>query len=202
MKTTLAVLTTVFLLFGNTLLAQTEAGNAYDRDGKVIFIESFPQKQYRHIGTVTCSAFSPDGVDKLIDHMMKQTTKQYPDQEYDAIIFRQGSGLCQADIIQYYRDPKAKKKRGRGEEESSVNAEYKLSNANDRDGLIIFIKNSPTADNSLLGKIELPVTFKSSDVEEYINEMIKVAKETFPKFDAIVFIEGTNLMKANVINFK
>lgn len=202
MKTTFAVLTTVFLLFGNTLFAQNEAGNAYDRNEKVIFIESFPQLQYRHIGTVTCAAFSPDGVDKLIDHMMKQTTKQFPGQEYDAIIFRQGSGLCKADIIQYYRDPKAKKKRGRGGEESSVNPEYKLSKANDRDGLIIFIKNSPTAPNTLLGKIELPVTFKSSDVEEYINEMIKVAKATYPKFDAIVFIEGTNLMKANVINFK
>lgn len=202
MKTTIAIISTLFVLLGNTLFAQHEAGIAYDKDQKVIFIESFPATQYRHMGTVTCSAFSPDGVDKLIEHMMKQATKQLEGVEYDAMIFRQGSGLCKADIVQYYRDPKAKKSRSRKGEENEVPAEYKLSKANARGEVLLFVKNSPTAPNTLLGKIELPVTFKSSDVEEYIDEMMKVAKITYPKFDAIVFIEGTNLMKANVINFK
>lgn len=202
MKTTIAIISTLFVLLGNTLFAQNEAGIAYDKDQKVIFIESFPATQYRHMGTVTCSAFSPDGVDELIEHMMKQATKQLEGIEYDAMIFRQGSGLCKADIVQYYRDPKAKKSRSRKGEENEVSAEYKLSKANARGDVLLFVKNSPTAPNTLLGKIELPVTFKSSDVEEYIDEMMKVAKKTYPKFDAIVFIEGTNLMKANVINFK
>jgi nitrogen regulatory protein PII len=202
MKTTISILSTLLLLLSSTLLAQNEAGIAYDINSKAVFIESFPATQYRHMGTVTCASFSPDGVDKLIEHMMKQATKQLEGVEFDAMIFRQGSGLCKADIVQYYRDPKAKKSRAKRGEENQIPAEYKLSKANARGEVLLFVKNSPTAPNTLLGKIELPVTFKSSNVEEYINEMIEVAKKTYPKFDAIVFIEGTNLMKANVINFK
>lgn len=202
MRTTIAIITSFLLLFSAKTFAQNELGTAYDYKGKAIFIESFPANQYRHIGTVKCSSFSPDGVDKLIDHMMKQTEKQFPGIEYDAMIFRQGSGLCQADIIQYYRDPKAKKTKPKKGEENAINPMYKESKANSREDLLIFLKNSPTAPNTLLGKVELPATFKSADVEEYIAEMIKIAKAAYPKFDAIVFIEGTNLMKANVIVFK
>lgn len=202
MKLTTTIIALFLLLFGTKSLAQNELGTAYEYKSKAIFIESFPANQYRHIGTVKCASFSPDGVDKLIDHMIKQTAKQFPGTEYDAMIFRQGSGLCQADIIQYYRDPKAKKKKPKKGEEDTINPMYKESKANSRDDLLIFLKNSPSAANTLLGKVELPATFRSSDVETYISEMIKTAKNAYPKFDALVFIEGTNLMKANVIVFK
>lgn len=197
-----SILTAFFLFISTFSFAQKEMGTAYDRNGKVVYIESFPANQYRHLGTVTCSAFSPDDVNPLIDHMLKQATKQFPDQEFDAIIFRQGSGLCKADIVQFYRDPKAKRKRPKRGEEEQINPEYKKSKANTRDGYYLFVKNSPSSPNKLLGKVELPATFKSSAVEDYISEMMKLAKNKYPKMEGVVFVENSNLMKANVIVFE
>lgn len=201
LKTT--IFTASLLLLATSLFAQIDAGTAYDVNGKVVFAESAPANPYRHIGTVNCAAFSPDKPDELVVHMLERAQKlaDQEEKEYDAIILRQGSGFCKADVIMYYKDPKAKRSRGRGEEEQ-VNPEYKKSRANKREGIYVFLKNSPSSEINLLGKVELPATFQSSEIEEYISEMIKVAKSKYPNLEGIVFIEDSNLTKANVITFK
>jgi len=181
------------------VLAQTE-GVANDRDGVVFFIESMPASPYRHLGTVECSAFSPDDIDPLLDHVLKQARKNY--EEFDALIFRPGKGLCKADAVQFYRDPKAKRKRGRANEEPQVDAAYKLSKAVERDGMLVFVQNNPSNEYTLLGRVETPVTFRSKDIEELIDEISKISKNTYPDMDAIVIMEGSNLRKASVIKFK
>lgn len=180
--------------------AQKNKGKVNDRNGILVFVESKPEIQYRHLGTVECAVFSPDDIDPLIDHMIKQAKKEH--EEFDALIFRAGKNLCKADVIQYYRDPKERRKRGRRGEEEPIDPEHQKSVANDRDGKIIFIENSPTSEYKLLGKIEVSPLFKGKKTEEFIKEMLKVANETYDDFDAIVFVDGSSLKKANVIKFK
>jgi len=201
MKTSLFLFATV--LFTTHLFAQEQRpGTANDREGLVMFVESIPATQYRHLGTVECATFSPSKFDLLLDHMIKQTKKAYPDIEYDALIFRPGKGLCKADVIQYYRDPKAKKKKPKKGEEEAINPEYKKSLAYEKDGISLFIENSPSGEYNLLGKVEIPATFTSDNVEELIQEMMRVAAETYPDHNGIVFVSGTDLRKANVIKFQ
>jgi len=180
-------------------MAQNEAATANDRDGVVLYAESMPANQYRHLGTVQCSSFSPDKIDPLIDHMIKQARKKH--EEFDALIFRSGKGLCGADVIQFYRDPKAKKKRGRGNEPAEVNPEYKKAKAKAKGGKLLFIENSPTAANTLLGKIEIPATSRSATIEELIKELMKIAAERYPDHDGVVIVSGSDVRKANVIKF-
>lgn len=195
MKMPFFLFATVF--FSSSLFAQNVPGTANDRDGLVIFVESTPATQYRHLGTVECATLSPSKFDLIIDHVIKQARKSHT--EFDALIFRPGSGLCKADIVQYYRDPKAKKKKPKKGEEKVINPEYKKSLANNKNDINLFIENSPTAEYLLLGKVEIPVTFKSENIEALIQEMMRVAKESYPDHNGIVFISGTNLSKANVI---
>jgi hypothetical protein len=188
-------------LLGASVLTQAQnEGVATDKDGVVFYIESMPANQYRHLGTVECAAFSPDDFDPLLDHVIKQARKQFP--EFDALIFRPGKGLCKADVVQFYRDPKEKKKRGRAGEEVEVKAEYKMSKAQPRNGTVVFIKNNPANEYSLLGKVETPVTFRTKDIEALISEIVRIALETYPDLDAVVIMEGTNLRKASVIKYK
>lgn len=200
-RTTIATLSLALLATG--VFAQNDAGTAYDLNGKVVFAESKPATPYRHLGTVSCAMFSPDNPDELVEHMLERAQKlaDEEEKEYDAIILRQGSGFCKADVIAYYKDPKAKRSRNKGDEDA-VNPEYKKSRANKREGIYVFVKNSPTSEINLMGKVELPATFQSSEVEDYMSEMIKVAKSKYPTLEGIVFIEGTELSKANVIQFK
>lgn len=180
-------------------VAQQNTGTANDRDGIIIFVEARPEVQYRHLGTVKCSSFSPDEIDPLIDHMIKQARKDH--EKFDALIFRAGKNICQADVIQYYVDPKVRKKKPKRGEVIQIDPEKKKSLANERDEKYIFIENSPTAPNSLLGKIEFSPQFKGSTPEDFIKEMLRIATETYGDFDAIVFIDGTNMSKANVIKY-
>ncbi len=181
-------------------ISQQNTGTANDRDGVILFVESKPEMQYRHMGTVECATVSPDKIDPLIDHMIKQARKK--GEEFDGLIFRAGHNVCKADIIQYYKDPKARKSRGRRGEPAPIDPAKKKSLANDRDGKYIFIENSPTAENQLLGKIETSPRFKGRKPEEFIVEMLRIASETYGEFDAVVFIDGEDLKKANVIKFK
>ncbi len=180
------------------LAAQVE-GVANDREGVVLFIESMPANQYRHLGTVECSTFSPDDIDPLIDHVLKQARKNYD--EFDALIFRPGMGLCKADAVQFYRDPKAKKPRGSSRGEPEVDAAFKLSKAVERNGVLVFLQNNPSEEYTLLGRVETPVTFRSKNIEELVSEISKISKSTYPDMDAIVIMEGSNLRKASVIKF-
>lgn len=180
------------------LAAQVE-GVANDREGVVLFIESMPASQYRHLGTVECSTFSPDDIDPLIDHVLKQARKNY--EEFDALIFRPGMGLCKADAIKFYRDPKEKKRRGSSRGEPEVDAAFKLSKAVERNGMLVFLQNNPSEEYTLLGRVETPVTFRSKNIEELVTEISKISKSTYPDMDAIVIMEGSNLRKASVIKF-
>lgn len=186
-------------LWTHAAVAQTE-GVANDRDGIVLFVESMPAIQYRHLGTVTCATFSPDEEDPLIDHIIKQARKEH--QEFDGLIFRPGSGLCKTDVIQFYKDPKAKRSRGRGADEPAVKEEYKQSKAIEKNGMLVFVQNNPKAEFTLLGKVETPVTFRSKAYEDLLVEIMRIAKETYPDLDAIVVAGGSGLRKANVIKFK
>jgi hypothetical protein len=195
---------TLFATLGISLLtfgavAQNDLATANDKDGVVLFVESMPANPYRHKGTVSCATFSPDEEEPLIEHMIKQTRKEH--EEFDGLIFRSGTGLCKADIIQYYPDPDAKRRRGRGDDEE-VNPKHKEAKAVPTSGTMVFMQSSPTAEYQLLGKIETPVTFRSKDVEELKAELIRISKERYKDLDAIVVVAGSNIRKANVIKFK
>ncbi len=179
--------------------AQNDLATANDKDGVVLFVESMPANPYRHKGTVSCATFSPDEEEPLIEHMIKQTRKEH--EEFDALIFRPGTGLCKADIIQYYPDPDAKRKRGRGDDEE-VNPKHKEAKAVPTSGIMLFMQSSPTAEYQLLGKVETPVTFRSKDIEELKAELIRISKERYKDLDAIVVVAGSGIRKANVIKFK
>tara|TARA_B110000046_G_scaffold99767_1_gene107271 strand:+ start:442 stop:1044 length:603 start_codon:yes stop_codon:yes gene_type:complete len=187
------------IIFSLKVSAQVE-GIANDRDGVVFFIEAMPASAYRHLGTVECSSFSPDDVDPLLDHVLKQARKNY--EEFDALIFRPGKGMCKADAIQFYRDPKVKRRRGSSRGELQVDEAFKRSKAGERNGMMIFLQNNPSKEYTLLGRVETPVTFRSKDIEELIKEIGKISKNTYPDMDAIVIIEGSRLRKASVIKFK
>lgn len=198
MKTTLLTISILLTTLGS--FAQMVKGTANDRQGIVIFVECNPSTQYRHLGVVECSTFAPDKFDLMIEHMFKQARKKH--EEFDAMIFRPGTGLCKADVIQYYRDPKQKKKRSRKGEEEALNPEYKKSDTPQKDEVYLFVENSPTVEYQLLGKVEVPATFRSSNFEEIMKEMQRVAKAAYPNLDGIVFVSGTELRKANVIKLK
>ena len=72
---TLAI-SSFIIIFSLKVSAQVE-GIANDRDGVVFFIEAMPASSYRHLGTVECSSFSPDDIDPLLDHVLKQARKNY-----------------------------------------------------------------------------------------------------------------------------
>lgn len=195
---TLAVITALTI----SGLAQKVPGTANVINGKVVFIEANPSTQYRHAGTVKCGLMFPDVFEKMMEHMMKQVEKQYPDVEYDALIFRPGTGFCKADIIQYYKDPKAKKRKPKKGEEISIDPTYQKSQTAGRGGINLFIENNPTAEQQLLGKVEVPQNFRSREYEDLIKEMTRVAKAAYPDANGIVFTSGTGLRKANVIKLK
>lgn len=181
-------------------VAQSIPGTASDRNGVLMFIECRPAIQYRHLGQVQCAALAPDKFDLVIDHMIvKQARKTYP--EFDALIFRPGSGVCKADVIQFYRDPKAKKKKPKKGEPVSINPEWQKSMNDGKNGIYLFVENNPTVEFTLLGKLELPTTFRSTDIEARMAEMMRIAKSTYPDHNGIVFTSGSDLRKANIIRF-
>ena len=202
MKSTKFLLALGLLVVMATSVNAQKMATANDRDGVVLFVECVPAIQYRHQGTVSCATFSPDEIDPLIDHMIKQTRKDH--EEFDALIFRSGSGLCKADAIQFYKDPKASKRRGRANEEPEVDPKYKQAKAGQKKGAgtMVFLQSSPVDEYQLLGKVESPVTFRSKDIEDLINELVRVSKAAYPDMDAIVVVDGSNIRKANVIKFK
>jgi hypothetical protein len=200
MRQTKTLMLSATLMMGTFLATAQHEGVAVDKDGVVFYIEAMPANQYRHLGTVECSALSPDDIDPMLDHMIKQAKKKYP--EFDALIFRSGKGLCKADVVQFYRDPKEKKKRGRAGEVVEINAAYKMSKAQPKNGTVVYVKNNPANEYALLGKVEIPVTFRSKDIEELMMEIIRIAKESYPDLDAIVVMEGSNMRKASVIKYK
>lgn len=199
---TINLLSVLFILTTLPVFAQHDAGTAHDKEGVVVFLESMPANQYRHLGTVQCSAVSPDKIEPMISHMIKQARKTH--EEFDALIFRSNKGLCKADIVQYFRDPKAKRSRSRGrsDEVPTVKPEYKMSKLRMRKGTNLFIQNNPTDPYTLLGKVEIPTKFKSSNLESLMDEIVRVANEAYPDNDAVVVVGGTNVRKANVIKFK
>lgn len=71
-----------------------------------------------------------------------------------------------------------------------------------RNGLNLFIENNPSTEYTLLGKVELPTNFRSSEYEELIKEMVRVSRKAYPDLNGIVFVSGTELRKANVIKLK
>lgn len=194
------------LLFSTLLLnlsatAQKVSGTATEKDGVVLYIECTPSSQYRHLGTVQCATLAPDKFDLMVQHMIvKQARKSYP--AFDALVFRSGMGLCKADVIQFYRDPKAKKKKVKKGEVVEVNPEYKKSETMGKDGVYLFIENNPTQEFTLLGKLELPSNFRSTDFEATIKEMTRLAKATYPDFNGVVFASGSELRKANIVKMK
>ena len=190
------------VLISSTVIAQKTPGTANLRDGKVLFMESNPATQYRHIGTINCGLMSPDKFDLMMYHMIKRVAKEMPEVEYDAMIFRPGTAFCKADIIQFFKDPKAKRKKPKKGEEISVNPAYQMSETVGRNGLNLFIENNPTDEYTLLGKVELPTNFRSSEYEELIKEMVRVSTKAYPDLNGIVFVSGTELRKANVIKLK
>lgn len=183
-----------------SLFAQNDLAKANSKDGIVLFVESMPANQYRHKGTVSCATFSPDEEEPLIEHMIKQTRKE--NDEFDALIFRSGKGLCKADVIQFYADPNEKRKRGRSNEEEEVDPKHTEAKAVPKNGTMVFVQSSPTSEYQLLGKVETPVTFRSKDIEELMAELIRISKERYKDLDAIVVVAGSNIRKANVIKFK
>lgn len=183
-----------------SLFAQNDLAKANNKDGIVLFVESMPANQYRHKGTVSCATFSPDEEEPLIEHMIKQTRKE--NDEFDALIFRSGKGLCKADVIQFYADPNEKRKRGRSNEEEEVDPKHTEAKAVPKNGTMVFVQSSPTSEYQLLGKVETPVTFRSKDIEELMAELIRISKERYKDLDAIVVVAGSNIRKANVIKFK
>ncbi|MEX2597473.1 MAG: hypothetical protein WEC59_11140 [Salibacteraceae bacterium] len=189
----------LILISGFTLNAQ-DAATANDRQGVVLFVESMPANQYRHSGTIECAMFSPDEADPLIDHILKRAKDEY--EEFDALIFRSGKGLCKADVVNFYKDPKAKRRRGRAGEEPEVDEKYKKARAVPRNGTLVFVYSSPTSEYDLLGKVETPVTFRSKNVEDLISEVVRTSKEAYPDLDAVVIVDGSGLRKANAIKFK
>ncbi|GAB4382802.1 MAG: hypothetical protein Kow0075_14750 [Salibacteraceae bacterium] len=196
----LQLLTLLFSALSTIGIGQTTvAGKANVMDGLVIFVESVPAIQYRHLGTVECSMFAPDRFQDLMAHMIKQARKAYPDAEFNALIFRPNKGMCKADVIQFYPDPSEKRRRSRRGEEEQVNETYLQSVISASDGVYLFVENNPEAEFTLLGKIEIPATFKSTNPDDYLKEMKRIAKETYPDYNGLVFISGTNLTKANVI---
>lgn len=191
------------VLCATTLSAQKIPGTANVIEGKIVFIEANPAIQYRHVGTVECSAFSPDKFELMMKHMLvKRMAKEYPDVAFDALIFRPGSAFCKADVIQFYVDPKAKKKKNKKGEEIEVDPEFRKSETVGRNGINLFIENNPTVEYTLLGKVEIPTNFQSVDYEAIIKEMVRVATAAYPDLNGIVFTTGTDLRKANVIKLK
>lgn len=195
---------TIFLglisLFTQPIFGQNEMATANDKDGVVLFVESMPANQYRHKGTISCATFSPDEEEPLLDHMIKQARKEHP--AFDALIFRPGSGLCKADVVEFYKDPKASKKRGRAAEGPQVDPKNKEAKAVAKNGTMIFMQSSPTSEYQLLGKVETPVTFRSKNIEELQAELVRISKERYKDLDAIVVVAGSGIRKANVIKFK
>jgi hypothetical protein len=186
-----------------SLTAQKVPGLANSYSGKVVYIESNPTTPYRHVGTVECSMLAPDKFDLMMTHMIeKRALKEYKTEEFDALIFRPGSGFCKADVIQFYRDPKEKKKKSRKGVEEEILESFRLSESVGKGGINLFVENNPTAAFTLLGKIELPTNFVSSEYEDLLKEMIRVAKQAYPDMNGIVIQSGTELRKANVIKLK
>lgn len=193
----------LILISVSPVFAQKVAGTANALHGKVVFIEANPANQYRHLGTITCSPLAPDAFDEMMEHMIvKRMAKEYEDVEFDALIFRPGSGFCKADVIQFFNDPDAKRKRGRRGADETINPKHQESETALRHGVNLFIENNPTVEFSLLGKVEIPQNFRTSNYEELIKEMVRVSKEAYPDCNGIVFTSGTNLRKANVIKLK
>ncbi|GAB5538953.1 MAG: hypothetical protein Salg2KO_10560 [Salibacteraceae bacterium] len=182
--------------FSLSTWAQKAPGTVNTLGGKAIFIESNPKTQFRHIGTIECAIISPDKFDLMMDHMvLKRVEKVYPEIEYDAVVFRPNTAFRKADIIKFYPDPEA----GRRRDDDEINPDYLRSETIGRNGLNLFIENEPTGDYQVLGKIELPQNFTSTDFQKIMSEMIRVSRLNYPNLNGIVFTPGTGLSKAVVI---
>lgn len=192
MKFTLSTIAlTCFLSTG--AFAQTYKALANVKENIILFAESTPEKPYRHLGSVTCARVSPEREDQLLDHMIKQAQKEY--EEFDALMFRSGSGLCKADVIQYYAE--GKKRRGRGDEQ--IDTTKLVAKPMQRGGRYIFVQNTPMDSVFVMGLVEAPVTQKSGNVEILIKDVLKVANEKYSEYDALVFVPGSNMRTAKVV---
>ena len=189
--TTALIVCTLFISYGQK--APGEVNTFYE---KAVFIEANPSTPYRHIGSVECAIVAPDKFDLMMKHMItKRVPDEYPEVEFDAIIFRPNTGFRKADVVKFYTPEDAPKL----DKEVLINPDFLKSETIARNGINLFIENAPTCEHTVLGKIELPQNFTSIEYQKILSEMIKTCKNYYPNMNGIVFVPGSGLTKATVI---
>lgn len=68
------------------------------------------------------------------------------------------------------------------------------------EGLYVFIKSKPTAENEYLGSVSKALAW-SGKPEEMLNSMIKKVKKEYPQANGIIFT-SVDMDKADAIKFK
>lgn len=202
-KITAIVILCVSVSYG---FAQKVAGLANVIHGKVVFIEANPAEQYRHQGTIECSIAAPDNFERMMYHMIEKKafkesaeSEEHEEIEFDALIFRPGTGFCKADLIQFYSEDGRKRTKRDGEE---VDERFRKSETVLHNGVNLFVENTPTAEFTLLGKLEMPQNFETEKYEELLSQMIITAREAYPEMNGIVFKPGSQFRKADIIKIE
>lgn len=81
-----------------------------------------------------------------------------------------------------------------------VDSDKEKANVEQMDGLYIFIKSKPVAENDYLGSVKKSLAL-TGNPEEMLNSMIKKVKKEYPSADGIIFT-SVSMDKADAIKFK
>ena len=189
----------LMLLGATQAFAQNNLAEAYDVDGWVVYVKSTPKNPHRNLGDIKAKAFFTTlKEDFLIAKMVKTAKKEYP--EGEALIFT--GNLAYAEVITFNMSKKRASRPKRGEA-VEIDPAKKLAEVEEFEGKLVFIKNKPKAPFEELSQIELEDKNENNKVNYLIKETLKKATAKHGNnFDAIVFINGSNMFKAKVIKFK
>lgn len=81
-----------------------------------------------------------------------------------------------------------------------VDTEKEKATVEQMEGLYVFIKSKPTAENDYLGSVKKSLAL-TGNPEEMLNAMIKKVKKEYPNADGIIFT-SVSMDKADAIKFK
>lgn len=200
MQSRMKIFTLLLGLFLTTqLVAQDNYAEAFDTEGWIIFVKSTPKTKHRNLGGVDASTMATTLKEEfLIKHMLKKAMKKYP--EGQALIFT--ANLTHAEVITYNlstkRSTSSRKKKG---DEQELPAENRLCEVDDYQGTDVFVQCKPKTPYTELGEVEVDYTQKNYKVSYLIKTCSSMASEKYEDYDALIFVNGTNLFKAKVIKF-
>ena len=176
-------------------------GIVLDMEGWLIFVESVPKARTKALGDVKATSLMTTlKEDFLLKKMIKKAQKDFPEGQGMVMTGDLAFGEVITFNLSNKRGGSSRKSKG---EEDTIPMEHHLSDVNEQPGgKLAFVKSKPKVKYNELGEVAADLYNDKYKLGFLMKDLMAKAEAQFPEYDAIIFVEGSNLHKAKVVKFQ